>query len=478
MTLLPVTPNPARPDLDDIQGNILRGYRCEATTYLFWTICDQEAAREWLHDLAASVTTADAAPSGVALNIGFSCTGLAVLGVPQRALAQLSPAFRQGMAGRARMLGDPVTLDPAEGREVPSDWHAPFGTDRDLHLVLMVSGPAADVDERVAELRCQAWQFGLRELDGSVQGRRLPGGKEHFGFVDGLSNPQVPECAPRTSRRPADPVPAGEFVLGLPGRDGTRMRQAQGLTRNGSYLVIRKLEQNVPAFESMVDRACQRTGLDPEVVRAKLMGRWRDGTPLTRDGHPGLAPGWSSPADRPASPGGAVTTSTDPAAVAFDFADDPGTFCPVGSHVRRANPRGSLNFEGRLEQRHRIMRRGIPYGSPAQDGSGRGDQDRPGLLFACYQASIESQFEFVQTQWLMDGNVFALGTSRDPVLSPGTSPMHVQLPSVDAEPTQGWLDAGACVTSRGGEYFLVPGIAALRSIARVADLYRTHLSAI
>lgn len=439
-------------DLADVQGNILRGYRVEATAYAFLTVVDAPLARDWLGELADQVTSAERRPEEVAVNVGLTASGLARLGVPARRLAWLPQAFLEGMARRAGGLGDPV--DDAGD---PAGWHPPFDADGLLHLVLTLAGARSAVDARLEDLEDGLWQCGVM-LSGTIRAAQLPGEIEHFGFRDGISQPRIdgvhePDgCvgAGRQRRGRWEPLRLGEFILGMPGEDGAVVDPLPALTRGGSYLVIRKLEQDVAAFRGLVARAAEQSGLAPDLVAAKLVGRWPDGTPLTLH-QDGPDPDWES-------------SRHD----GFDYSADPdGARCPIGSHVRRANPRGSLEFDGALEARHRMLRRGMPYG-PLYDDDPTAER---GLVFACYQADIAGQFEFVQSQWLADGNVFALGADRDPVVvePAGSGVMRFEGCEVDGEPVAPvFVDAMArCVTSRGGEYFLVPSISGLRWLSQL-----------
>lgn len=460
---------PPELDLADIQGNILRGYRCPTTTYVFLSVVDAEPARAWLAELADQLTTAERRPSGLALNLAVTATGLARLGVDPARLSRLPRAFLQGMAARAAELGDEV--HDVDGTPVSEGWHPPFVPGGLVHLMLMASGDAGRVAEAVDDLRGGLWQCGVMVVD-TLTGTRLPGEREHFGFRDGISQPAVEgvhDAADAGSGRARGgsyhPVRAGEFVIGLPGEDGVVVEDVPSLTRHGSYLVLRKLEQDVASFERHVEEAAHQTGLAPGLVRAKLMGRWPDGAPLSL--HP-----------EPPEPGPADGDNGLDMENGFDFADDlAGARCPIGAHIRRANPRGTLEFDGALEHRHRVIRRGIPYGPPYRP-EGRPDEHddaERGLIFVSYQADIADQFEFVQQQWLGDGNVFALGADRDPVVADprgGSGLMRLEgLPAGDdgspAVPPV-FVDALArCVTSRGGEYFLVPSISAVRRLGRM-----------
>ena len=145
----------------------------------------------------------------------------------------------------------------------------------------------------------------------------------------------------------------------------------------------------------------------------------------------------------------------------FRYGDDPlGLRCPRGAHVRRTNPRDALGWEGRLTARHRILRRGMPYGPALPDGAADDGAAR-GLLFVCLQASISRQFEIVQTQWCNDGNAFGLGREADPITGPaGGEVRHI----IEGDPPHVVSPLRSYVECRGGEYFVVPAISALRAL--------------
>ena len=201
------------------------------------------------------------------------------------------------------------------------------------------------------------------------------------------------------------PIRAGEFILGYPDEENVLpdAPTPDQLATNGSFLVYRKLHQDVAAFRAQLAQAAQLYPGGEELLAAKIVGRWRDGTPIDLS---------------PEHPDPAIVADGD-RNNAFSYGTDgDGLRCPVGAHVRRANPRDSLPFEGKLVNRHRLIRRGIPYGDPLPEGADDDGQDR-GVIFMCLQASIARQFEFIQGQWLNGGNAFTLGEDQD-VLRRGT----------------------------------------------------------
>jgi deferrochelatase/peroxidase EfeB len=213
--------------------------------------------------------------------------------------------------------------------------------------------------------------------------------------------------------------------------------------------VWRKLYQDVALFRrSLKEAAALYEDGDAAKLAAKIVGRWTNGTPLV------LSPDAPDPDFDPRTPGGNDFRYAD--------VDQDGRRCPLGSHIRRSNPRDALGWEGRLSFRHRMIRRGMPYGPELPDDVTEDDGQQRGLVFACFVGSISRQFEAVQVQWLNDGNIFHLGHDKDFLLGDpdGTGKMTVQ----GAPPF--FLGPQRClVTTRGGEYLFVPGITALAAIA-------------
>ncbi|MGN6815428.1 MAG: Dyp-type peroxidase, partial [Solirubrobacterales bacterium] len=224
-------------------------------------------------------------------------------------------------------------------------------------------------------------------------------------------------------------------------------------TANGSFLVYRKLHQDVATFRRQLQEAARFYPGGEEMLAAKMVGRWADGTPLA------LSPDGPDPElakDR--------MRNND---FAYAYGDDSdgegeGMGCPVGGHIRRANPRESLPFKGKLVNRHRMIRRGISYGPKLSPGAEDDGQER-GLIFTSLQASIERQFEFVQSQWMQSGNAFGIGDDQDAL----TGSQSCEQPKMVVPGCPPFVVDGLArlVTCRGGEYFFTPGVNGLHFIS-------------
>lgn len=457
---------------DQVQGLVVRGYgQMRAAAYLLGQITDPAAARAWLG--RTSLGDGRPATGETALNVAFTAAGLRSLGLPEQALAQFSHEFVAGMttAHRQRILGDVDDSAPQHW-----SWGAP-GADA-IDLVVLVF--ARDPGVLRAALDAQGEALGpagirvLRTLETAELEDR-----EHFGFRDGISQPRLRDLGEAPDR---DLVPNGELVLGYRnayGRFTARPLVQDGqavlpsdvegsglrdLGRNGSYLVLRQLSQDVEGFWSFCERAALRPdgSVDnPARARlaAKLVGRWPSGAPLT------LAPD----ADRPG-----LEEAND-----FAYFEDDlhGMRCPLGSHVRRANPRDTLDPAPGTERsvavnkRHRMLRRGRSYGEllPRSEVLSAGTDPRwrdveRGLHFICLVGNISRQFEFVQHSWLNDPAFNGLYDEPDPLLSP--APARGRTFTVQAEPVrERHTGLPRFVSVRGGAYFFLPSVAAVRYLA-------------
>jgi Dyp-type peroxidase family len=487
-------------DYGDIQGLVRFGHgRLTEAGYALVRVKSPEAARAWLR--SAPITTAVAAspPPPTALQVAFTASGLEALGLPAAARAGFSPEFLSGMTdeNRSRRLGDIGASSPAVW-----DWG---GTHVLPHLLVMFFAGPGRLGGWVESHTDQAWKDAfetLRWLDTS----RLDG-VEPFGFADGISQPDLDWDERRDVNAGrigySNAVALGEFVLGyrneydkytdrplldadarsaglLPAADAPDKKD---LARNGSYLVIRQLRQDVRSFWQFVSRQAGGDAAQADTLAALLVGRTRAGVPLAT---------LDAPADGSAPKSQALRLNK------FTFDDDPaGVRCPIGAHVRRANPRNAdypgrptrlarliadLGF-GRKTLRedltssvrfHRILRRGREYGpglSPADAlQPAASDEPERGLHFICLNANIGRQFEFLQNAWMTSLKFSGLTEESDPLI--GNREPVAGCPMSDAftiprdgGPARVVTSLPRFVSVRGGAYFFLPSLRALRYIA-------------
>ena len=508
--------NHLKDNLSDIQGNILRGYRSDFGTYRFYHIRSSHQGRSWLAEIlkkktgAATdfrITTAESwvDPDGnmhrppYTVNVAFSARGLEKLGLPDSVVKTFPQEFQDGMLQRAvSELGDdpglPHTRSPkrTKGEEIvdPAHWEVPFLTHQ-IHVLIMITAKTAQQrEEGVSVLTTLEQQFpGVELLKIKLDGEALTGpykGKEHFGYADGISQPFLEGAEvlyPKGTQSPPYPgqgnpteindkqkatwlpIKPGEFLLGYEDELGEVVRSPihEDLRKNGTYLVLRKLEQDVPAFHAFLKEAsagiwdqatAKQDGNVEELLAAKLMGRWRSGCPLE------LSPQIDDTELNHMHP----DRNND-----FRYLEDPdGEKCPLGAHIRRTNPRDQLqavprDFKKPKENRyhvnrHRMIRRGMPYG-PAVSKPGE-----RGLIFLAMMSSISRQFEFLQQQWIHDGDFLGLdSTDRDPLLGrKSDGKAKVTVPGTKSTFIPGLKQF---VTERGGEYFFYPSLTAIRMLA-------------
>ena len=469
----------------DMQGLIVSAYsNLPCAAYALFRITNRAAARGWLGALAGEVTTAEGKQPVSSLNVAFTYSGLAQLGLDADGLASFSNPFRDGMASerRSRILGDTAADSP-----IGWDWG---GTQTEVHALLLIYG----VDERTLEDQLnrrlgEAGAAGLQEVAVLVAGRQ-PDSREHFGFADGIGQPVI-EGTGNEERQlgrtgHATVVKAGEFILGYvneyngpaPSPSVAATRDLRGmlaagsasddggarhdLGRNGSYLVFRQIAQHVAEFWRFVEEAAQTADgrSEPaaqERLAAKFVGRWPSGAPLVK--YPHADPMAGTPE---------LTTEND-----FEFHEkDPHGFaCPIGAHIRRANPRDSLGTDPKsaLEsvRRHRILRRGRSYGDRLKDRMVEDGAPR-GLHFICLNSDLERQFEFVQQTWI-NNRVFAgLYKESDPLI--GNQDRTDKLMTVEGDPLRTRVHGlRRFVTIKGGAYFFLPPLRALRYLASIED---------
>lgn len=461
----------------------------EVANFLLLRIEDPRGGRAWLRELLkGDLTTAAETPSEErerrhsCLNLAFTWQGLRALGLDEESLGTFPYEFRKGMAERWHVLGD-------TGDSAPERWE--FGGRRpdapsqeELHVLLMLYARNAKVLGEVrSRERARLTALGLKELycqEAAHQTEKKNGQiffREHFGFRDALSQPVIQGITDhrRHAAEYDTPIAAGEFVLGHENEyaekpvsptvrasqdPGQRLPEAlaegrKDLGHDGSYLVLRKLEQDVDGFNAFIEQhkglaACgsEDDEKKKEWLKAKLMGRWPNGTPLK--------PGQDTQPPDEAGPHGVSN--------AFRFDADPdGLGCPVTSHVRRTNPRDSLSpgpeLSMKVSRRHRILRRGIPYGP----GGSAATPER-GLLFVALNANLGRQFEFIQQSWVHNEKIGRLYDERDPVASSHENGMM----TLPLKPLRRCVTGiQSFVTMKGGGYFFLPGVKALEFLAHL-----------
>jgi Dyp-type peroxidase family len=429
-----------RLELSDIQGLLTKGYTGLAgAAYFRVEIQNAPDARAWLRaQLAArAIDSAARVEKHVTsnLSIAFTARGLEKLGLGEDTLRTFVPELREGMhpAERARLLGD-------VGANNPEQWW--WGHADDPIDMLVIAFAHGATEPAITETEAALKQFGLvAKILGKADDH------EPFGFRDGISNPHVEGLSRGAPPARAREIRAGEFVLGYPNEAGylpaspSVAADATGrlprlpngrfdLGRNGTFLVLRQIEQDVDAFRAFANGR--------ERLAAQLVGRWPSGAPVTR--YPDCDPGFGH-ADND-----------------FGYREDRhGLRCPIGAHVRRSNPRDSLSVHDvtpdaalALADQHRILRRGRVY----EEGGKRG------LVFVCLNANIEKQFEFVQASWVANPEFDGLDGERDALLGPGGQ--FTRPGAVLPERVRGLAQF---TTLRGGAYFFMPGLRSLEFLA-------------
>jgi len=490
-------------EFDDLQALLRFGHgKLPDTCFMLLDIADVAAARQWLSTAPVTPAVAAQPPPETALQIAFSAEGLRAMEIRESIIEGFSDEFITGMSGdesRSRRLGD-------VGSNAPEHWEWGGKPGQAPHVLLLLYARKGEI---------KAWRNTLEDqlFSSAFQLRRLlptedVGNIEPFGFVDGLSQPEIDwEYQQSTDRHARDSfsnwVAPGEFVLGYPNEyglytsrpliDGGKDRRASQLPnaaedplskdigRNGSYLVIRQLHQDVPGFWQFIDKVA---GADPEKreqLAAGMVGRQRRGSPL--------AP--LAAKDIPGIPQKDRDNH-------FTYELDPhGHRCPLGAHIRRANPRTGdfpprvTGFISRLlkifgfgqtrpdedliasTRFHRLLRRGRVYGpllSPEDAVKPDAPSAERGIQFITLVANISRQFEFVQNAWSMSSTFGGVQQERDPLIG-------VRQPLLRGEATdhfnrsdpKGPMQKTCClpqfVTVRGGGYFFMPGLRALRYIA-------------
>lgn len=445
-------------DLADIQGLILQSYKMPLVRHFVLKIDNPERAKHFVGGLvngdsnsSPQITTGlfSDGNADYCLNIGFTSTGLTALQLPTASLESFPKEFVQGSAARATHLGD-------TGDSAPEHWKGKLGTP-EAHVLLTLSAQASEILESVTAILRQLFTGAVTELS-HHDGKALPDNLTHFGYKDGFSQPTIEGGPPPIFPDPLHPAPAGEFLLGHRNPDfNYPVPIPDQLGRNGSFVAFRILQQDVDGFEQFLQKTAVEIGMSSEKLAAKICGRWRNGVPLV------LSPETDSP-DPPIAP--EQMNSFDYVTEDPHSDDKRGYRCPIGSHIRRTNPR-SQKVAGGGGHLHRIIRRGLSYGPPydpavANDGIERGILG----MFIC--VSFRDQFEFLMSEWVNDG-IFAagLGRTKDPMIGSNT-PEDSKFVIPDPAGAKTIAGFSRFVTTRGSAYCFLPSITALRYMALLA----------
>lgn len=531
----------------NIQGNIIGGFNKDFQTLLFLKIVNVCNFKLWLSSLIPFIATAEEVLAfnrlfkeirkrrgesrtvqATWINIALSFNALKHL--RNDAEDFTDEAFKQGLAERSHELGDPLEQN-AEGNK--HNWVV-GGPDNEADVVLIIASD--DRNDLYAEVaRIEQSIYAARTSDGhpthsgvqiiyKQQGAVLPPplkGHEHFGFLDGVSQPGLrgrlspsPNDVLTPRQNPQNPNQGkpgqdllwpGEFVFGYQGQDpaakditipGEVVEAGPHWAKDGAFLVFRRLRQDVPGFHAFLDQTAAHFGIDSNLFGAKTVGRWQSGAPIMR------SPNHDNQ----------VLADNDCANNNFEFRNEEdkkpkkhsdnghseglcpkdrfgeakpdlkGAVCPFAGHIRKAYPRDD-QFDGFGEgesplnevttQTHRLLRRGIPFGDPYRSSNEPGFQDSGdrGLLFLAYQTSIVEQFEFVTKFWVNNPDFKEAGSGHDPILGQNnqdpnrerqfkfTVDKHGKQETHQVTLRQDW------VIPTGGGYFFAPSISALKLLS-------------
>ena len=430
-------------DLHEIQATVLRQRPAPYFgTHVALRIDEPNAGRAFLRRLTPYIDSAAGWRIGANawLSTAISYTGLEALGLPQESLQSFPEAFRVGMAARARQLHD-------EGVNDPKNWQRPFGTG-EIHIGVSAFCDSEEKRRHVVAIAREQYESlsGLSVLETQDFGAQ-PGDLNPLGYKDGIDQPAIEGSGVESLPGQGPLIKAGEFVLGYPGESGVPlpMPQPDILGRNGTYIGLRKYQSRVGAFNRFL-HANGRTEEERELLAAKLVGRWRSGAPLT------LAPNVDNPAL-----GADPRRNND-----FNYANDPhGRQVPFGSHIRRMNPRDTELSRLTDVNIHRLIRRGTTYGPPYDPNAvSEADDEVPhGAYFLFISAKAMATMEFLQREWVNDGNFIGAGDERDPIVGLQKKEATFTIPRDPVRRRIHGIDTFNVL--RGGEYFFMPSLTAL-----------------
>jgi len=434
-------------EFDDIQHMVVTRVPALTGRYEFLSFRQAAQGRAWLAGILDKVASVQQARDFLEreqrwVSVAFTWAGLRALGVNEESLATFPEEFRQGMAARAEVLGD-------TGSNHPDRWVGGLANPALHAIAILFSRNTAERERVVLEHQAFLAKHPGVEVLSSLNVDGFPPfdyAHDHFGYRDRISQPEIEGTGIEPTPGSGAPVKAGEFILGYVDESGalTPSPKPEVLSRNGSFMAYRRLEEHVGAFRDFLRQHGGPTAEGQELIAAKLMGRWRSGAPLV------LAPEKDDP----------MLGADNQRNNNFNYAqmDPQGYAVPLGSHMRRMNPRDTaVNM-----QRRRMIRRGATYGPPLPEGAPEDGVER-GIAAFVLCASLVRQFEFAQNVWINDPNFHELGNERDPVIGNQDGTFDFTIPKRPIRKKITGLPA--FTTLKGGAYFFLPGIKALRYLA-------------
>ena len=433
-------------EFDDIQHILLTRVPALTGRYEFLSFRNAAGGRAWLSEILTKVPSAAEVRASKDkdnrwVSVAFTLNGLRALGLSEDSLVTFPEEFRQGMVARAEILGD-------TGANHPDNWVGGLAGSNLHAIVILFARDATERSRSQVEhanlvARCEGVEV-LSTLDMEAT-PPFDCAHDHFGYRDRLSEPVMEGTGEVPTPGSGGPFKPGEFILGYPDEDGpsVNLPKPEILSRNGSYMAYRRLQEHVGKFREFL-REHGETPEEQELIAAKLMGRWRSGAPLV------LAPDKDDP-----------TLGADPQRnndFNYKQMDPHGYAVPLGSHTRRINPRDTAHNMNR----RRMIRRGATYGPQLPDSAAEDGVER-GIAAFVICASLIRQFEFAQNVWVNDKNFHELGNERDPIIGSQDGTLEFKIPKRPIRKKITGLPA--FTTVRGGAYFFLPGIKALRYLA-------------
>jgi Dyp-type peroxidase family len=436
-------------EFDDIQYILLTRVPALTGRYEFLTFGEPAQGRAWLQAVRQEVPSAKAVFDTVDqkrrwASVAFTWNGLRALGLDEASLATFPEEFREGMQARWQVLGD-------TGKNHPDNWIDDLASPGLHAIAILFARDSLDRDRSVREHNALLARTPGVAVLSSMDLEAIPPFdyvREHFGYRDRLTTPEIEGSGIEPTPGSGPPIKAGEFILGYPDEDGppVNLPQPEILSRNGSFMAYRRLQQHVGAFRDFLREQGGPTTEEQELLAAKLMGRWRSGAPLV------LAPEKDDPA-----------IADDPRRnnnFNYGVMDPQGYAVPLGAHIRRMNPRDTaVNL-----QRRKVLRRGATYGRPLPEDTAEDGIER-GIAAFVICASLVRQFEFVQNVWVNDPNFHELGNERDPMIGTQDNTFDFTIPRRPVRKKIKGLPA--FTTVRGGAYFFLPGIKALQYLTNL-----------